>query len=861
MKILYIKLKNFSNITTCMNCNTLEIDFSKSKNKIILLEGPNGTGKTSILSTLHPFATNGNMDVRSSISPIVEKAEGYKEIHIQDDNNIYIIKHFYTPSKDSHTIKSYISKNDIELNENGNVTSFKSIINEELDLEMDFLKLIRLGANVTNFIDMKTTERKTFMGKLLDAIDIFLKYYKKVTKDLSEMKSVISHISDKLNKINVSSLDEIDNIIISLMKKIDISNVELEKMKSQESILQFRLSQLPAYTEIVSNLKEFKVKNDKLKKKFDMDNVSITQNDIDKMKESLVVMSGKLNVSSEKYKIYMEDLNKSLSNLHDLEIQLEKEEANEYIISLNEIIIDLRKYINENDDRFKNYNVNYTAEDVENVINSLYSAQNILDATYEFGKEPIEKVIKQMKKNRSVPEFISDKLSKIEDNRLQINANYVLNKLMKKMKLVYPACKENVKCGVYQAWREIINITENNSDKNNDVHDEEFYNYMSMSYNNIKNAIKELNKAKESFDKMPNIIKSMLKLDNVYNNISNLNKIYDINVLYDVLSIAKEYQIYIDKKKLLIDKEHELYILEQNSNKDNLIKNINLLKSNIDDRNNELKTLSENISNLKNDIEEYSIKLKEMESLKELMDNATEIENKLNEYTEMYNTFNDISKELSEVSSDISMMQFDINKLNNELNEFNYKKKEFKSLSKDLKKLNKKYDDLLYIRKSLSTKEGMPLYFIKIYLKNTAKITNELLDIVYDGKLNIDDFDISETEFSIPYFTKGKRLPDAVFASQGERSFISLALSFALSYQSLSRYNVMLLDEVDSTLDTNNRMKFISIIQKLMDMINGEQIFIITHNNMFDMYPVDIVSTTNSMTSNKLANYIKIKTE
>ena len=71
----------------------------------------------------------------------------------------------------------------------------------------------------------------------------------------------------------------------------------------------------------------------------------------------------------------------------------------------------------------------------------------------------------------------------------------------------------------------------------------------------------------------------------------------------------------------------------------------------------------------------------------------------------------------------------------------------------------------------------------------------------------------------------------------------------------------MLLDEVDSTLDTNNRMKFISIIQKLMDMINGEQIFIITHNNMFDMYPVDIISTTNTMTNNKLANYIKIKTE
>lgn len=67
MKILYLKLENFSSILTCLEKSILEIDFTQCKNKIILLEGPNGSGKTSILSTIHPFATNGNLDSTMSL--------------------------------------------------------------------------------------------------------------------------------------------------------------------------------------------------------------------------------------------------------------------------------------------------------------------------------------------------------------------------------------------------------------------------------------------------------------------------------------------------------------------------------------------------------------------------------------------------------------------------------------------------------------------------------------------------------------------------------------------------------------------------------------------------------------------------
>jgi hypothetical protein len=81
------------------------------------------------------------------------------------------------------------------------VSSFKEIIKTELDIEQDYLKLTRLGSNVTNFIDLKTTDRKSFMGKILEEVDVYLKYFKKVSTDMREVKSVISHLIDKLTKL------------------------------------------------------------------------------------------------------------------------------------------------------------------------------------------------------------------------------------------------------------------------------------------------------------------------------------------------------------------------------------------------------------------------------------------------------------------------------------------------------------------------------------------------------------------------------------------------------------------------------------------------------------------------------------
>ena len=72
----------------------------------------------------------------------------------------------------------------------------------------------------------------------------------------------------------------------------------------------------------------------------------------------------------------------------------------------------------------------------------------------------------------------------------------------------------------------------------------------------------------------------------------------------------------------------------------------------------------------------------------------------------------------------------------------------------------------------------------------------------------------------------------------------------------------MLLDEIDGPLDTHNRAKFIKILENQIERIGSEQSFLITHNDMFSSYPVDIIDLNfgeSDTEKYELANFIPIK--
>jgi len=158
--------------------------------------------------------------------------------------------------------------------------------------------------------------------------------------------------------------------------------------------------------------------------------------------------------------------------------------------------------------------------------------------------------------------------------------------------------------------------------------------------------------------------------------------------------------------------------------------------------------------------------------------------------------------------------------------------------------LEGKYEKAKYIDEALNPVKGIPLHFVENYLLTTRKIANDLLSIAYNEKFLIGKLNISESDFTIPIISSDSSLnnkSDVLMASAGEIALTKISLSLALIEQSVKDFNIILLDESDATLDSNNRQNFLEILNKQIERMNIEQVFIITHNNCFDSSNLDLI--------------------
>ena len=382
-----------------------------------------------------------------------------------------------------------------------------------------------------------------------------------------------------------------------------------------------------------------------------------------------------------------------------------------------------------------------------------------------------------------------------------------------------------------------------------------------MAYNNIQTVLKYLRDYHDIFEKMPECIKDQFLMNTVLTHICNMEWIYDKDIIFHELGLITDDELQdADLEELSRQKSMLAQYKKANSN-------IEYFQNKLEDLINSRTTLmrqldevKETINSLNKEIAEKEASVSDYEDMVVAMEHEDEVETEFNDLKSKLTLASQLSLQIREKTSILNDLQFRKNKMSKTHQDNEFRIENYKRYKKDLDELSSKFTDLEYLARALSSREGIPLIFIQAYLKDIKDVANQLLDVVYDGDLHLEDFEITADEFGIPYSTKGTTVKDVIYASQGERSFISLALSFALTYKSISKYNIMLLDEIDATLDISNREKFLHVLEMQIDMIHAEQVFVISHNDMFNAYPVDIVDTRNRTSSNaELASYIPIE--
>ena len=860
MKITRLILENFANIYTAMNKKKIDIDFSKCKNNITIITGYNGSGKTSILSELHPFANSGSFDTRSEINLILNGCDGYKEIHIEDNEDYYIIKHYYKYKNKSKLLKSFIELNGEELNENGNVTSFKELVKLYLGLEQDLMKITRLGSNVNGLIDLKASNRKSFASNLFSDIDIYSGFYKKVSDRYRILRGMIKSVADKIDKLkiyDINSLEDENNQKKEILKSYEDTSSKLYGKlavvddKIQNIDKEYDINSINDLIIEIKNIEEnIKSENKKIKSIKMPIVISYPIDDIIKeLDKEINCLDKEIGVIKIKNDYDLSILNTLMSDKNELEEKLSNHYSSNRINDLCDLLDSLKDKMASYDDIKE---IKETKDDYMFLLSTLQNLDTLILNMRDYSDKAVKEVIKLLLDGKSVKEF-TDRMIRtidreIDDYKVDIANLSNTNTLLPT--IIYQLCDEN-ECPYKHFYNKMMSKPSDNMTvlmhKVDSLENKrEYYSSFYDIHSNLLSIHKFININKKYLSLLP-----YLNFEVILKAIVSKKPYYSEDYITNKVAEIDEYNEYLQTKKNLEDVEKELKLVSENS-------------LDVNESNKKLFDLNKKICDMKEEneknitkLDKYNNKLlylKEVKNSVEVISKSLDIINDLKiEKNDIINTINKIKQIKIEkdsieenrqlIISEINKCKFQINTINKEIENNNFKLRDYKSYIKEKEKLEIEFEDVEILKKALSPNTGLPLLFLQIYLNQCIMTINDLLSLVYDD-LEINNFIINDKEFRIPYTKKGLTIPDITYASQGERSFLSLALSLALIIQTLDRYNIMLLDEVDATLDTTNRSHFISILEKLLMKTGAEQLFLITHNNMFDNYPVDVIMTS-----------------
>ena len=883
MKIKLLELTNFAAIYVGLRRERLRLDFSKFTNIITIIVGEMGSGKTTILSQLHPWSSIGTLDERNSDQLIRSEKDGIKHIVFEDGNDTIDILHKYTWTKDHHSVKSFFKFNGEEMNPNGNNSSFKDLVTKMMGVDQSYLRITRLGPNVSNLIDMPWNQRKSYVASIIENVDIY-------TNILVEIRNMIKNCDAELTVLTKQVMGVTDEDLINMKAQAAILNDTIDDQSKKilnmyadiQQLMSDNTGILSRYnsditgtrTKLVNKIEKNKSSAADLSSRIaELDNGL----DINKVMMDIGGYSANIDTLKRNRSMLEEQYTELQMQIEQLETKKMNSADTKYMEDLIKNYEDLVRKVDLYNEQLANYKPILSPAEINNILSDIRTLDESIYTTKTYNHTIISNIIKSSNDPVSYAKTQTGKLQdKIIHLKRQIaNLRFIdsYNVTSELPEITVPACLE---CPYYKTHPNVVKKTNDNKTeaKIKQLQSEiEECNYKITLLEDYSIVSSKIDQCKKLFYQLkPQVQKlNALKMQDMNMILLSANPIW-----YDYDAIIKEMELSVNyndrsviQSKLIdlkaeIDKYKNLNVddtIKQLQEKNNLLEDT---KAAILECDTEITKCNDEMVHLNKLIDDYAI----IDSLRKEL----EIVNKLIE---------DNTNLLSDLESDIikyDKNQIDLHDLHirfddlqrvYEDNKSTYEKsmnlidtiERSKSQINDLQE--KKYIYEL-IKDASSPQSGIPLLYVQLFLNDCISITNQLISMVLDESVEIMGLDLSKPDMKIPYRKNGQIMEDVKSASQGERAAISLALSFAFMHKCLAmnkgdyNYNILLLDEIDAPFDSNARDKCIQILAQQIKVNNVEQVFFITHNDRYDGYPVNVIATSDTPNMRKDVPSIKV---
>lgn len=754
----------------------------KWDNSIISIVGANGSGKSFLLSSVHPY---GSSDRYNKAYPVIPEKPGYKKIVYDVDGVLYETIHEYVPHKNTHKCKSYLNRiidnNTEELNPTGNVEIYKDLVYKHLKFNSDIFDIgfISFKANgitgtptnrrnvLESTVDMSLLNKMKYnVATLSSSQGALVTISKKKQQELLEYGTVES-IKERIDKYRADKvifekkIQEIDSNINATRSSLEGLEQLDEAILPSISLLIETLSKtsLNDYNELLNAYNEARAKLDAISKR--SDDLSRIKNEINDnmlMQKNKVELEEALKKKNEFSKSLFDKLNKYITNPDLFGVQNAEKVMSDFIKILGYVeklstpirVADINELIK---------NKNTEIEEMQSLINKFERALDLSDGkSYTVPYADNCNTCELYRKFIKTGEFIKNNQRAYDSNKDIIKTIKYDTVLLDNIKAVGSSVWSNDMSIIFTP--EVINryglkdindfLSKNNSP---DV--------LQSFINAIKDTYYDYLRSKEEASQLS---------FNISETVSRIR-----NIAFDLEEVEKELEL------LKID------LAKYKSIAESRVSDINIPDKYKYFRVHDLIKLSNDINTSRAKIKEHTTRYNE------LLSERKEIEAKIET-----NTREKITLEI--------------------------KLSELESISKELNKFLEDKEIISRCREIID--KNIPIMLLENNLKFLQDITNEIL---VENNIPIQiEIDINNNVIVIPCTIEESLVPDASMLSAGETCLVSLILNACILH--LLGYNIMCLDEIDANLDVERRKQFNNIVVTIMAKLDIDQICCISHN-------------------------------